>query len=95
VDDHVRQVEQDPLAAIVALDVVRLLAGSVQALDDRVGDGLGLAALGAGADDEAVGEGGDFPQVEGDGVLRLLVGGGLEDEGDLLFQLNVRSSPVS
>lgn len=95
VHDDVREVEEDPLAPVVPFDVAGPLAGRLQALDDGIGDRLRLAALRAGADDEAVGEGGDLAEIEGDRVLRLLVGGRLEDEGDFALQLNDRSSPES
>ena len=92
VHDDVEEVEQDPLAALVPLHVSGALSLGVETLDDRVADGLGLAALAAGDDHESIREGGEAAHVEGDRVFAFAVGGRLEDQGHLPVQLNGVSS---
>ena len=73
VDEQVAVIGQHPLGLAVAFDVVRHLAGVIlQAEADLVADGLHLLRIGAGADDEVVGERGDTCEVQDYDVGGLL-----------------------
>ena len=73
VDDEVEVVHQDPLGAVVALDVRRPHLRGAQRLLDGVGDRLHLPRVLSGAQHEEVGERRRVAQVEHDDVERLLV----------------------
>jgi hypothetical protein len=66
------------------------LALVLQTLDDGIADRLRLPPLASVDDDETIGERRDALQVQGDRVLRLPVGGGLQGEQDLCFKLYKR-----
>ena len=69
VDQQVAVIGQHPFALGITLDVGGKLAGfMLQAQADFVADGLHLFLVGAGADDEVVGERGDAGEVEYDQV---------------------------
>src|SRR5690606_3362622 len=78
VDDEVEEVEEDPLRAVVALDVRHATIERAQALLDGVGDRLRLPDVGCRADDEHVGERLRPTQVEEGDTQRFLVAGGLD-----------------
>ncbi len=81
-DQEVAVIAEDPAGVVVAFDVMRALTGVEFHLHgDLVPDGLDLGLVLAGADEEEVGEGGDFAEVEDDDVAGLLGFGGAE--GDL------------
>ena len=73
VHDEREEIHEDPLRAIVALDVRRTHLGGAQRFFDAVGDRLHLPAVLAGAQHEEVGERGRVTQVEHDDVRCLLV----------------------
>jgi hypothetical protein len=76
VDHEVGEVEEDPLLAGVALDVVGAQPGLAQGLQHRVGDGEDLLLVLPGGEDEVVGEGHRLAQVQDDHLARLLAEGG-------------------
>lgn len=68
-DEVIAVVGEDPLGGVVAFEAVGQIAVLALELEaDFVGDGLGLARVGAGADYEMVGEGSDAGKVEDDDV---------------------------
>ena len=88
VHDDVAVVEQHPAAVALALAADRLVPLQAQRLLDRVDDGLDLALVVAGGDDEDVGDGQPVADVDQDDVGGELVGGGLRGGG------GERRSPV-
>ena len=64
VHDKIDIIQQHPLGAVITLDIVRIMAIALEAQLDVVGDGLDLPRVGAGTDQEIIGEAGDFSQVE-------------------------------
>src|SRR5674476_1633198 len=69
-DDHIDEVEEDPLGFALALHARRTPSRAELALD-LLGDGFGLAGGGAGGDHEEVGPADGVAHREDDGVLRL------------------------
>ena len=64
-DQQVAIIGQHPLRLVVAFHAVRHFAGLVFELQPHfIADGLDLALVGAGADHEIVGEGGDAGEIE-------------------------------
>src|SRR3954452_7921977 len=85
VDDDVAVVDQHPPPVALALAPDRLLAGVAELVLDLVDDRLDLTVVAGGGQQERVGDGELVADVEGDDVLRQLVGGracGDVDEGD-------------
>ena len=79
VDEVVAVIGQNPLGGLVAFEAVGEIAVLVLELKaDFVGNGLHLAGIGAGADDEVIGEGSDAGEVENDDVSGLFVAGGAD-----------------
>src|SRR5665648_868837 len=74
VHDHIDEVEQDPLGFALALNARRTPSRAELALD-LLGDGFGLAGVGAGGDHEEIGPADGVAHREDDDVLGLLVGG--------------------
>jgi hypothetical protein len=65
VDEEVAIVGEDPLGLFVAFDADGQFAGVLLELEaDFIGDGLDLAGIGAGADDEEIGERCDAGEIE-------------------------------
>ena len=76
-DQQVAVIGQDPLRLLVAFDADRQFARlAFQLQMDLVADGLNLALVAAGADDEVVGEGGDAGEVQHANVGGFLRFGG-------------------
>src|SRR5437588_725894 len=71
VNQVVAIIRQHPFGILVSLDADRALAGFLQLCTDLFADGLNLSRIGARADDEEVGEGRDFTQIEDDYILGL------------------------
>src|SRR3954454_22235223 len=85
VDDDVAVVDEHPPPVALALAPDRLLTGVAELVLDLVDDRLHLAVVARGLQQERVGDGELVADVEGDDVLRQLVGGragGDVDEGD-------------
>jgi hypothetical protein len=79
VDEVVAVIGKNPLGGFVAFEAVGEFAVPVFELEaDFIGDGLDLAGVGAGADDEIIGEGGDTGEVEDEDVGGLLFTGGAD-----------------
>ena len=70
--DVIAVVHEDPVGVIVAFDAQRHFTSLFQLDSDLVADGLALAWVRSGADDEVVGEGGEFPKVEDPDIGRFL-----------------------
>src|SRR5674476_781980 len=70
-DDHIDEVEQDPLGFALALHARRTPSRAELALD-LLGDGFGLAGVGAGGDHEEIGPADGVAHREDDDVLGLL-----------------------
>ena len=64
VHDEIDIIQQHPLRPVVAFHIVRVVAVALEAQLDVVGDRLDLPRVGAGADQEIIGETGDLSQVE-------------------------------
>src|SRR5262249_22376274 len=73
VDDHVAVVLHDPAAGLVALDREALVAGRPHRRVDLLGDGVDLAAAGAGTQDEVVVKRGQAAHVEDKDVFGLVL----------------------
>jgi len=73
VDHKIDVIQEDPLAFFVSFDVQGASSQFAESFFDAFGDRLVVAAGGAGADDEVVGERTDFVQVDDDDILRLFV----------------------
>ena len=78
VDQVVAKVHEDPFGVGEPLDTNRILAAPLQLRADLFADGLNLARVGAGADDEEIGKRGDFAKVEDAYVGGLLRIGGAD-----------------
>ena len=81
VDDKVAIIHQHPFGILMTFDVRRTFAGIGEALADLVADGLDLARIAAGADDEVVGKRGNLAQVE-NGDVGGFFGFGGADRGE-------------
>lgn len=88
-DDEISVVDQDPFGVVVAFKARREFALAFQALRDLIGNRLDLPRVGAGADQEVIGEGSCFADIEHDNVPRLLGFGGIGGDapGFLSFRL--------
>lgn len=65
-------VDQNPIGVVIAFHVHGLFALARKFFADAIADGLNLARIGAGGNDEVVGERGDFSKVQNadfDGLL--------------------------
>ena len=71
VDDEVEVIEQDPLRALVALDVSRSHLDGLETFLDGIGNGMYLSRVGARADQEVVGEGTRLSQIKNGDVRGL------------------------
>ncbi len=85
VHDEIAVVLQDPLGVLVAFDADGHLALSLHLEIDFVTYGLVLACVGAGADQEVIGKGGNFPKIEDSNVLRLLRPSGASGDQPIYF----------
>ena len=78
-DQEVAVIAENPASAVVAFHAMREFSGLLLHLQgDLVPDSLDLGFVLAGADEEEIGEGGDFPEIEDDDVAGLLGFGGAE-----------------
>ena len=85
VHDHVRVIDDDPLAERVAIDGVRLEAVIFfQPFLDFTRDGLEVRLGSAGADHEKIGEARDPAQIERDGARGFFIVGKNGAEGGKL-----------
>jgi len=90
VDEVIAIIGQNPFAGFVAFEAVGEVAVFVLDLEaDFIGDGLHLAGVGAGADDEMVGERGYAGEVENDDVGGLFFTGGADGGEPCWFQFNL------
>ena len=64
VDDEVAEVHQHPLGVVVPLQMEWQVPSPLKLGGNLVADGLGLARVCRGADDEVVGKGGLVPQIQ-------------------------------
>lgn len=71
-DHEVAVVDQNPLGVFVTLQAGGVFAVALELLGDFVADGLDLARVGAGGDEEIVGEGGCLADVQNGNVTCLL-----------------------
>jgi hypothetical protein len=71
VHDKIAVILENPLGVLVAFNADGQLAAVFHLEVDLVTDCLVLASIGAGADQEVIGEGGDLSEVEDDNVLSL------------------------
>jgi hypothetical protein len=79
VDQQVAVIGQHPFGLVVTLDADGQLAGLLLQLEaDFVADGLNLARVGAGRDDEEIGERGDAGEVQNQDVGGFLGFGGAD-----------------
>ena len=87
VDEKIAVIHEDPLSGIVAFNADRQFSCLFQAFFDVVADSVRLARVRNGANDEVVGEGSDFAQVQNfyiKGFPRFGPSGGDEPVGQVL-----------
>jgi hypothetical protein len=72
VDDKVAVILKDPFPVVITFDADGKFAAIFQLVVNLVADGLILAGVRSGANQEKIGETGDLAQVERDQILRLL-----------------------
>jgi hypothetical protein len=68
VDNEIAVIHQDPLGVVISFDTDGQVAALLEPEMDFIGDRLILADVGAGTDDEMVGEAGDITQIENNNV---------------------------
>lgn len=78
-DNNIAKVHNDPAVAGVALFFAFLFVLLADVIDGGVGECVEHAVAGAGADNEVVGKGNDFFQVEQDDILAFCVFQGVYD----------------
>ena len=64
VDQKIAVIHEDPLSRMVAFDADGPFTLFLQLFFDLVRDGLSLAGIGNGADDEEIGKRSDWPEIE-------------------------------
>ena len=77
-DQVIAKIGEYPLRIVVAFDADRMLAALCQLQADLFADGLNLLRIGAGTDQEEIGERGYVPEVEDSDVNRFLRFGGAD-----------------